>query len=203
MNIFSAIHNALFGPRKYPHFAWPWVENDGDLLPDPPPKCPNPNTQTTPEPELFGDGAPTPSQQPDDQEPEILFSRRITIPPEDDPLTFDIPHTCDVRAFCNALRQGVNTVYGGNPVPFYRAAGITRSAYSRLVSYPRLHPAKRTVLAMAAALHLDLPAAEDFLRLAGYALSPAIPADVVWRRCFEQGLHDLTLIKEHLKRCPQ
>ena len=118
----------------------------------------------------------------------------------DDPLNPDVFHQCDVRAFCNRLRQGVNAVYGGNAVPFYRAAGITRSAYSRLISHPDYHPAKRTVLAMAAALHLNLPAAEDFLKLAGYALSPAYPEDHVWRQCFIRGIYDISSIRDYIRR---
>lgn len=106
--------------------------------------------------------------------------------------------TCDPRAFSKRLRQGVREVHGGNPVAFYTAAGISRSAYSRLISHPDRHPSKDTVLAMAVALHMSLPDAENFLRLAGYALSPHIPADLVWRRCFQTGIHDLSFIREAL-----
>lgn len=106
--------------------------------------------------------------------------------------------TCDPRAFSKRLQQGVREVHDGNPVAFYTAAGISRSAYSRLISHPDRHPSKDTVLAMAAALRMTLPDAENFLRLAGYALSPHIPADLVWRRCFQTGIHDLAFIRKAL-----
>lgn len=105
---------------------------------------------------------------------------------------------CDPRAFSKRLQQGVREVHAGNPVAFYTAAGISRSAYSRLVSHLDRHPAKDTVLSMAAALRMSLPDAETFLRLAGYALSPHIPADHVWRHCFRQGIHDLSDIRRLL-----
>jgi len=83
-------------------------------------------------------------------------------------------------------------------VPFYRAAGISRSAYSRLISYPERHPSKDTALAMAAALKLDEKEAEAFLELAGFALSPSYLDDVVWRICFRRGIHDLATIRAYL-----
>lgn len=120
---------------------------------------------------------------------------------EEDGLTVcDIHRKCTPRAFTNRIRQGVRDVYGGDAVPFYRNAGLSRSAYSRLLSHPDRHPSKDTALAMAASLRLDLPAAEDFIRLAGYALSPSYPEDVVWRMCFERGIHDLPAIRSLLAK---
>ena len=115
----------------------------------------------------------------------------------DDNLLSDLK-ACDPRAFSKRLQQGVREVHAGNPVAFYTAAGISRSAYSRLISHPDRHPAKDTVLSMAAALRMSLPEADSFLRLAGYALSPHIPADRVWRHCFLKNIHDLSDIRRLL-----
>ena len=104
----------------------------------------------------------------------------------------------DSRAFSRRVAQGVKDVYGGNPVPFYMAAGLSRSAYSKLISHPDRHPAKDTVLAMAAAFKMPLADAESFLRLAGYALSDSVPADLVWRACFAGGVHHLPQIRQLL-----
>ncbi len=104
----------------------------------------------------------------------------------------------DPRAFSCHLTRAVRDVYGGDAVAFYTAAGISRSAYSKIISHPDRHPAKDTVLAMAAALKMNLPDAEHFLRLAGYALSDSIPADVVWRACFLRSIHHLPQIRELL-----
>lgn len=104
----------------------------------------------------------------------------------------------DPRAFSRHLSRAVRDVYGGDAVAFYTAAGISRSAYSKIISHPDRHPAKDTVLAMAAALKMDLTAAEGFLRLAGYALSDSIPADIVWQACFLRAIHHLPQIRELL-----
>lgn len=131
---------------------------------------------------------------------EIRFQRGGTpsVPP--DPLFSDVYRDCKPRAFTDRLRQGVREVYGGDAVPFYRAAGITRSAYSRLISHPERHPSKDTALAMAAALKLDEAGATEFLELAGYALSPSYPEDAVWRVCFRRGIHDLATIRAFLEQ---
>lgn len=106
--------------------------------------------------------------------------------------------TFDPRAFSRRILQGVKDVYGGNPVPFYTAAGLSRSAYSKIISFPDRHPSKDTVLAMAAALKMPLADAESLLRLAGYALSDSISSDLVWRACFVGGVHYLPQIRQLL-----
>ena len=108
--------------------------------------------------------------------------------------------TLDPRAFSRQIMAWVNERFDGNPVPFYTAAGLSRSAYSKLISHPERHPAKDTVLAMAAAFQFSLPEAQSFLALAGYALSDAIPSDIVWQTCFRVGIHHLPQIRELLAR---
>jgi hypothetical protein len=208
------LHEEEDEPLRSPSYEWPEVINL-DLLPPAPSPKPVPKPPPPPPPvEESTDSGGIRFQRPDTEE---HASFRAQLPPRDSgmrfqkggalgadrdlfgpdsPLNPDIFHECDVRAFCNRLREGVKAVYGGNAVPFYRAAGITRSAYSRLISHPEYHPAKRTVLAMAIALHMDLPAAEDFLRLAGYALSPASREDQIWKYCFSKGLYKLSGILE-------
>lgn len=167
--------------RYAPH-DWPKIKDPGALLPSPRPPSPPP--------------APQPPEKPRDSG--IRFQLAAT--GDDDPTVQGLTLDCDVRAFCNRLRQGVNEVYGGDAAAFYRAAGIGRSIYSRLISHPERHPSKATALAMAAALHLGLSDAEDFLQLAGYALSPAYPEDQTWRWCFIHGVYDIDRIKQLLKQ---
>lgn len=63
------------------------------------------------------------------------------------------------------------------------------------MSHPERKPAKETVLAMAAALQTTLAEAESLLRLAGYALSPSMETDIVWRNCFVHGVHCLPEVR--------
>ena len=103
------------------------------------------------------------------------------------------PLTRDERgALARAVREGVARVFGGDAPAFYRAAGITRFQYSKILSHPdRCHPSKDTVLRMALALRLSPDEAAAFLALAGFALSPSHPADRVWSLCLERGLWHL------------
>ena len=104
-------------------------------------------------------------------------------------------------AFSRAVREGVARVFGGDAPAFYRAAGITRFQYSKIVSHPeRCHPSKDTVLRMALALRLSPDEAAAFLVLAGYALSPCLPADRVWAACFAHGLYHLPSVRRLLAK---
>ena len=170
-----------------PPWEWPRVADPGRLPLDAPSLVPTPPPPSQPAPE---------PKTPEEWHDTGFRAQRADPEDPEDPLTRDILLDCDPRAFCNRLRRGVNEVYGGDAAAFYRAAGITRYCYSRLLSHPRLHPAKKTALAMAAALHMDLPAAEEFLKLAGYALSPAFPVDQVWHHCFQHRIFDIARIAE-------
>ena len=109
------------------------------------------------------------------------------------------------RALASAIRMGVNRLFGGDAPAFYRAAGISRFRYSKMLSHPeRFRPSKEAALQMALAFRFPPDEAAAFLALAGYALSPALPADRVWSACFEHGLYHLPsvrrLLAKHAKR---
>ncbi len=107
----------------------------------------------------------------------------------------------DIRLFSDRMRQLVAERFDGDAPRFYRAAGITRFQYSKLLSHPeQCHPSKDTVLRMALAAQLPLPAAKAFLALAGYAFSEASPSDRVWAACFTHGLYYLPAVERLLAR---
>lgn len=98
--------------------------------------------------------------------------------------------SADVRAFAKATMDWVNRRCDGVGPRFYRAAGIDKTTYSKIVSHPESYrPSKETVLRMALAFQLSLADATSYLGLAGFALSPSIPADRVWAACFERGVY--------------
>ncbi len=60
----------------------------------------------------------------------------------------------------------------------YAAANISKQYFSKLLK-GQVKPSKEKVLALAVGLRLNLDEAVDFLRLAGYALSPVSQTDVI------------------------
>ena len=60
----------------------------------------------------------------------------------------------------------------------YATANISKQYFSKLLK-GQVKPSKEKVLALAVGLHLNLDETVDFLRLAGYALSPISQTDVI------------------------
>ena len=77
----------------------------------------------------------------------------------------------------------------------YRAANIDRKLFSKIRSNPSYHPAKDTVIALGAALKLNLAQIRDLLARAGYAFSPADERDLVIESFFAKGDPDLLEIE--------
>ena len=87
---------------------------------------------------------------------------------------------------------------GGAPA-VYTAARIDRRTYSSIISNPFRPVAKRTAIQFALALRLDRKEADALLLSAGFALSPAIPEDVIFAEAIEEGTGDLQLVSERLR----
>ena len=87
---------------------------------------------------------------------------------------------------------------GGDAPAVYSAARIDRRTYSSIVSHPFRPVAKRTAIQFALALRLDRKDADALLRSAGFALSPAIPEDVIFAEAIDEGVGDLQLVSERL-----
>ena len=107
----------------------------------------------------------------------------------------------DHGAFVRRVREEVNRKFDGDAPAFYRAAGISRFQYSKILSHPEaVHPSKDMALRMALAFQYSLQGAEELLALAGFALSPANAADRVWSACFAHGLYHLPSVLQLLER---
>ena len=87
---------------------------------------------------------------------------------------------------------------GGDAPSVYKAARIDRRTYSSIISHPFRPVAKRTAVQFAIALRLDRDGADELLRSAGFALSPAIPADMVFAEAIDEGDGDLQSVSERL-----
>ena len=87
---------------------------------------------------------------------------------------------------------------GGDAPAVYTAARIDRRTYSSIISHPFRQVSKRTAVQFALALRLDRKAADELLLAAGFALSPAIPEDVVFAEAIADGIKDIRLVSERL-----
>ena len=102
-----------------------------------------------------------------------------------------------VGTFADLLMRHIRE-HGGDAPSIYKAARIDRRTYSSIISHPFRPVAKRTAVQFAIALRLDRDGADELLRSAGFALSPAIPEDMVFAEAIAEGDGDLQSVSERL-----
>lgn len=85
----------------------------------------------------------------------------------------------------------------------YNKANVNRKIISKLRVNPDKNVDKKTALALAVGLELNINETEDFIKLAGYALSPRIKFDRIVRYFIENGEFDINEINEALFKYTQ
>ena len=76
----------------------------------------------------------------------------------------------------------------------YKKANLDRKLFSKIRSNPAYHPGKNIVLALAAALRMNLEETQEFLAKAEYALSPANRSDLIVKYFLEREIYDIDTI---------
>lgn len=87
---------------------------------------------------------------------------------------------------------------GLNEVDVYKRANLDRRIFSKLRKQKGYMPRKRTILAIAFAMELNLGEAQDLLERGGYSLSQYSKEDVIISFFFENQIYDLFTVNEVL-----
>lgn len=83
---------------------------------------------------------------------------------------------------------------GMDDVTVYKKANIDRKLFSRIRCKADYKPQKKTAVAFAIALKLDLPTMEDLLSRAEIAFSPSSKFDLIITYCINKGIYDINRI---------
>lgn len=80
---------------------------------------------------------------------------------------------------------------GMDDVTVYKKANIDRKVFSRIRCKPDYKPKKKTAVAFAIALELDMPTMTDLLSRAGIAFSPSDTFDLIISYCVTHQIYDI------------
>ncbi len=100
--------------------------------------------------------------------------------------------------FAALLVKYVRERFNGDAPFVYNAAWVNRRTWSKIVCFPHRPVAKRTAIQFALALRLSPAEADELLRSAGFAFSPAFPDDCIFAACLSDRVFDIFAVNQRL-----
>ena len=101
-------------------------------------------------------------------------------------------------SFAAMLVKYINERFGGEAPKVYNTAKISRKTYSAIAGNELRPVSKAIAVQFALALKLSRIEADEFLKSAGYAFSPAILEDIIVCACIECNIYEITDVNELL-----
>lgn len=105
------------------------------------------------------------------------------------------------KAFSEMLTELVRRKCGGSAPVAYKRAGISRQAYSRIVSSVCSRVDKLTAMRLCIGLQLTWDEAVKFLSAAGYAFSDSLPIDKVFAYCVKNSIWNIFDVNGIVEAC--
>ena len=85
----------------------------------------------------------------------------------------------------------------------YKRANIDRKLFAKIRKDENYKPSRKTAIALAIALKLDLAQTQDLLQRAGYSISLTTTSDLIIRYCLEHGIWNINDVNSILFRFDQ
>lgn len=125
---------------------------------------------------------------------ELSMARCQIIAPE-----IDLDPETRPPTFSSRVVKLVRERFDNDAPTVYRAAGVSRQVYSKIISNTNYPVSRHTAIQLAFGLKLPPKEAGSLLHAAGFHFSPCRDEDIIFTTCLEAGIYDLTEVNQVLQ----